>query len=89
MDCRHALSMLVLGVWVGTLAGCAGDNRADSSSGTMALGGDDRNEREGAGQGEGQTWHQGTPVELSGRGPVEILAAGVDGGWNSQRFRAL
>ena len=43
IDCRHALSMLVLGVWVGTLAGCVGDNRADSSSGTMALGGDDRN----------------------------------------------
>ncbi len=43
IDCRHALSMLILGVWRGTLAGCVGDNRADSSSGTMALGGDDRN----------------------------------------------
>ncbi len=43
MDRRYAFSMLVLGVWVATLAGCVGENRTDSLSGTGTVGGDDRN----------------------------------------------
>jgi DNA-binding beta-propeller fold protein YncE len=43
MDRRYAFSMLVLGVWVATLAGCVGENQTDSSSGTGTVGGDDRN----------------------------------------------